>query len=91
MNQFRNKDFAMRYRASRQTEKKLNRSMDSKAFDKELVKNVNKQRLSFYESDKNYKKAKKLVEKYSMIKWNELARDNERAIAQLKKDVKRGN
>lgn len=41
----------------------------------------------FYSTDKNYKKAKELVDKYSMTDWNELARSNEEAVASVRKSV----
>lgn len=61
-----------------------------KAFDKVLTRNMNKSLNEFYQSDKNYKKSKALVDKYNMTSWNELARSNEAKIEEVRRAVEKG-
>ena len=58
------------------------------AFEKRFVKHFNESLNDFYESNNHYQKAKKLVEKYDMAKWDDLAKNNEKAVASVRKAVK---
>ena len=56
----------------------------NKMFEKEVVKNMNRSLLDFYNSNKNYKKAQALVDKYDMTKWDDLAKSNSEAVQSLR-------
>ena len=58
-----------------------------KLFDKKLTENLNKSLNDFYASDKNVQKARALVKKYDMTKWDDLAKQNEAAIEDVRKTV----
>ena len=60
-----------------------------KLFDKKLTEEMNKTLDNFYSTDKNVKKARNLVEKYGMTKWDNLAKDNEAAIEDVRKTVEK--
>ena len=47
-----------------------------KLFDKHFSKHMSKSVSDFYSSNKNYKKAQKLVDKYNMLEWNDHAKEN---------------
>lgn len=51
-----------------------------KTFGKLLAKNYNETAKSVIRSDRNYKKAVKLVEKYNMTSWDEIAREDQAAM-----------
>ena len=59
----------------------------TKLFNKKLTENLNKSLNDFYMSDKNVQKARALVEKYDMTKWDDLAKQNEAAIEDVRKTV----
>ena len=59
----------------------------TKLFDKKLTENLNKSLNDFYASDKNVQKARALVKKYDMTKWDDLAKQNEAAIEDVRKTV----
>lgn len=61
----------------------------SKEFDKVLTKNLNKTLNDFYSSDASVKKARDLVKKYNMTKWDDLAKNNEAAIEEVRKTVEK--
>lgn len=58
-----------------------------KLFDKKLNENLNKSLNDFYVSDKNVQKARDLVKKYDMTKWDDFAKQNEAAIEDVRKTV----
>ena len=60
-----------------------------KLFDKKLTENLNKSLNDFYVSDKNVQKARDLVKKYDMTKWDDLAKQNEAAIEDVRKTVEK--
>ena len=59
-------------------------------FDKVMTKNLNQVKYEFMSNNSNYKKSKELVDKYGMTDWDELAKDNESAIVELRKIVEKG-
>ena len=59
-----------------------------KEFNKILANNYNKSLKEFYDTNKNYQKAKALADKYSMQKWDSLAATNAATIRELEKSVK---
>lgn len=61
-----------------------------KEFNDKMGSILNKSLYDFYSSNKNYKKAKELVDKYDMTKWDDLAKSNENTIKELKKYLKNG-
>lgn len=56
-----------------------------KAFDKVLRKHMNKTLDDFYRSNIDFQKSEKLVEKYSMTDWHELARKNTAIVNDLRR------
>lgn len=58
-----------------------------KFFNDVWTKNADKRLYELYTSDKNYKKAQDLVNRYSMTSWDELARNNQSVIEDLRKRV----
>ena len=58
-----------------------------KFFNDVWTKNADKRLYELYTSDENYKKAQDLVNRYSMMSWNELARNNQSVIEDLRKRV----
>lgn len=61
-----------------------------KHFDKAFAKNWNKTLNEFYSTNKNVQKSKKLIDKYGMTKWDDLARDNEAKIEEVRRAVEKG-
>ena len=61
----------------------------NKEFEKMYAKYYNQSLNDFYKSNKNYQKAKSLVDKYDMTKWDDLARKNESAIDELRSIVEK--
>ena len=61
----------------------------SKEFDKMYAKYYNQSLNDFYKNNKNYQKAKSLVDKYDMTKWDDLARKNESTIDELRRIVEK--
>lgn len=55
--------------------------------DELLTKNLNRSLNEFYKTNKNVEKARALVEKYDMIKWCDLAKENEDTIQALRRVV----
>lgn len=62
----------------------------AKYFDKVMTKNMAQVKYEFVTNNSNYKKSKALLDKYGMAKWDDLARDNEAAIAELRSYVEKG-
>ena len=60
-----------------------------KLFDKKLTENLNKSLNDFYASDENVQKARNLVKKYDMTNWDDLAKQNEAAIEDVRKTVEK--
>ena len=56
----------------------------------ELDKQMSKSMNDFYLSDKNYKKAEALVQKYDMTKWDELAKSNQEGIEFVRSKIEKG-
>lgn len=58
-------------------------------FDEAYINNYDKvfdRKLSdFIQSNENYRKSKELVDKYNMIAWDDIARDNEAFVEELRK------
>lgn len=61
----------------------------NKEFEKMYAKYYNQSLNDFYKSNKNYQKAKSLVDKYDMTKWDDLARKNESTIDELRSIVEK--
>ena len=61
----------------------------SKEFNKVLTKNLNKTLNDFYSSDASVKKARDLVKKYDMTKWDDFAKTNEAAIEEVRQTVEK--
>lgn len=61
----------------------------NKFFDEEFTKNFNKSLDEFYKTNPNVKKARELVDKYNMTSWNELAKNNEAAIEEVRRAVEK--
>ena len=59
-------------------------------FNTELAKNLNKSLNDFYNSNKNYKNSKELVDRYSMTKWDDLARTNEAKVEEVRRAIEKG-
>lgn len=55
-----------------------------KAFDEVFTKYYDQSLSNFYKTNKNYKKGKELVDKYEMKSWDELAKNNEKTIDELR-------
>ena len=62
-----------------------------KMFEEEFSKTMNKSLLEFYDSNKNYQKAKSLVDKYGMEKWDDFAKSNADIIRELRDIVEKDN
>lgn len=60
-----------------------------KQFNKKLADNLNKSTNDFYKNDKYYQKSKALVKKYSMTKWNDLAKNNEETVEKVRRAVEK--
>lgn len=59
-------------------------------FNKQLTKELNVTLHEFYKNDVDYKKSKELVDKYGMTQWDNLAKNNEAKIEELRKAVEKG-
>lgn len=59
-----------------------------KLFDKVLTENYDKTASEFVKSSKKFKKAKKLVDKYDMTKWDDLAKENVSVLYGMEKKNK---
>lgn len=53
-------------------------------FDREVAKIYDKSLIDFYESNKSYKKAQQLVDKYDMTSWDDLAKKNADRIQDIR-------
>lgn len=60
-----------------------------KIFTSKLTDNLNKSLVEFYNTNKDYKKSKSLVEKYNMTSWDKLARENEDNVEDVRKAVEK--
>ena len=58
-----------------------------KLFDKKMNQNLNKALNDFYSNNKNVQKSRDLVKKYEMTKWDDLAKQNESKIEEVRKVV----
>lgn len=58
-----------------------------KTFEKVFAKYYNQTLDDFYKTNKNYQRAKELVDKYGMTSWDDLAKSNEAIIDDLRKEV----
>lgn len=58
-----------------------------KLFDKKMNQNLNKALNDFYSNNKNVQKSRDLVKKYEMTKWDDLAKQNESTIEEVRKVV----
>lgn len=58
-----------------------------KEVDRVFQKIASKTLSDFYESNKYYQRAKELVDKYDMTKWDDLARGNEENISNLRRNA----
>lgn len=56
-------------------------------FEKLMTSTLNKKLNEFYATDADVKKARELVKKYNMTSWNELAKNNEAAIEDVRRTV----
>lgn len=56
-------------------------------FETEMVKHLNKSLNDFYANDASVKRARDLVKKYDMTKWDDLAKNNEAAIEDVRRIV----
>lgn len=56
-------------------------------FETEFVKNMNQSLNEFYKNNKHYQRGKDLVDRYGMASWDELARNNEQKVNELRKIV----
>ena len=59
-------------------------------FGQRLAKEFNKSLNEFYNTDADYKKPKELVDKYSMTQWDELAKNNEAMVEEVRRAVEKG-
>lgn len=60
-----------------------------KLCDKLVENNFKKIASDFYHNNKNYQKAKSMVDEYNMTEWDELARTNENAMAEIKRSIEK--
>lgn len=60
-------------------------------FQDELAKNWNRSLNDFYSNDRNVKKARSLVEKYDMTKWDDFAKQNEASVKEVREMVESYN
>ena len=58
-----------------------------KMFNKRLAKYMDNSLNDFYKSDKNFQKCEKLVAKYNMTDWNEMALKNTTVINDLRRAI----
>ena len=56
-------------------------------FDNEFRKCMNQSLNNFYKSNEHYQRSKRLVEKYKMTSWDELAKSNEETVEELRRIV----
>lgn len=61
-----------------------------KLFNKVLTKRLNEALLDFYENDEGIKKSKALVDQYSMLEWDDLAKQNAASIEDVREAVRKG-
>lgn len=59
----------------------------TKAFNQKLAECWNKSVNDFYKSDASYQKGKTLIEQYSMIDWDDLAKSNEENVQKIRRAV----
>lgn len=59
-------------------------------FGQRLAKEFNKSLNEFYNTDADYKKSKELVDKYGMTQWDELAKNNEAMVEEVRRAVEKG-
>lgn len=52
-----------------------------------LAKNLNKKLNEFYSNDPDIQKARELVKKYDMTKWDDLAKENEKKVEEVRRAV----
>ena len=62
-----------------------------KFFDDEFIKQMNIGLNDFYTNDASVKKARDLVKKYEMTKWDDLAKRNEAAIEDVRRTIESYN
>ena len=60
-----------------------------KLFNDEFQKNMNKSLIDFRLSNANYQKADALVKKYSMTKWDDLAKNNQEGIDYIRSKIEK--
>lgn len=58
-----------------------------KLFDKKMTENLNKGLNAFYSNNKNVQKSRELVKKYEMTEWDDIAKQNESIIEDVRKLV----
>lgn len=58
-------------------------------FNSMVTRNLNEALSEFYETDANIKKARELADKYGMAEWDDLARDNEKKIAEVREYIEK--
>lgn len=58
-------------------------------FNAMIDQNLNEALNDFYKTDAHIKKARKLVDRYGMTEWDELARSNEKEIAEVREAVEK--
>ena len=74
------KDFAKRSGYDQDFENEFNKMFDRFA---------NQTLSEFYDSNKNYQEAKRLVDEYGMTKWDDLAKSNEETVAKVRQLAKK--
>lgn len=62
-----------------------------KFFDEKFADFFNQSLNDFYSTNKNYKKSKELIDKYSMLEWDTFAKRNEEAVESVRKAVEELN
>ena len=62
-----------------------------KEFERVLAKNLNKSLNEFYANDASVKKARDIVKKYDMTKWDDFAKQNEATIEEVRRIVESYN
>lgn len=58
-------------------------------FDSTFQKNMNKSLNDFFQTDETVKKARALVKKYKMTEWDDLAKDNEAVISEVRSTIEK--
>ena len=58
-------------------------------FDSNFQKNMNKSLNDFFQTDETVKKTRALVEKYKMTEWDDLAKDNEAVVSEIRSIVEK--